>query len=386
MEISEECPPVRKYTWFSREDVEIATKIIESNDLSGFLATPGDEHHGGTMVKCLERKWESFDQVDHAIAFNSWTSGLEACVMAFQFPTKSEIVTTPWTMSATTSAIANSQLIPVFADINPESYNIDVATIDTVVTKNTVAILAVDIFGLPCDAEEIRQYCRTKNLKLIIDSAQTPLARRFGKRSSVIADAGGYSFNRHKHIQSGEGGLAVTNDAHLHHRMMAIRNHAEISAPELDIRIQGRNLRFGEIEASLVVGQLERIHSMVQHRRDAAFKIMDQLSDTEIRFSKMMEGVDHDFYILAMNMSAYFETSTDRKIFVEKLKFSGVPGALEGYVDTSALPKFRDFPRSSLDTVHRLQDHEFFGIYMCGVEWTDPLIDYVVRKIKESLV
>ena len=132
-------------------------------------------------------------------------------------------------MPASATAIIHWNAIPVFADINRDSFNIDLRSIEKNITKKTKAILAVDIFGQSSDIFSILKLAKKYSLKVISDTAQAIGTKIKGKYSGTIADIGGFSLNYHKHINTGEGGILVTNDSKIFKKLALIRNHGEMA-------------------------------------------------------------------------------------------------------------------------------------------------------------
>ena len=156
-------------------------------------------------------------------------------------------------MCATVTAILHWNCIPVFADINKDDYCIDPEVIKKKITNRTKAIIAVDIFGYPAQIDKIRNIIKGKNIKIISDNAQAPYAFYKKKISGTNSDIGGFSFNYHKHINTGEGGAIITNSKQLAQRSRLIRNHGEaavLNNKKLLNNILGYNFRLGEIESS----------------------------------------------------------------------------------------------------------------------------------------
>ena len=185
-----------RYTWVDRGVLPRIEELILSNSFSGFLAQPSLEHLGGPSVRKLESEWSQLFKTKYAVTFNSWTSGLVAAIAALGLRKGSEVIVTPWTMSASVSCLVANGLVPVFADIELESFNIDPVDVSSKITERTSAIMAVDIFGNPCNAPALSNIARTNGLKLVIDAAQTPRAEIEGKRSAAYADISGYSLDR----------------------------------------------------------------------------------------------------------------------------------------------------------------------------------------------
>src|SRR5688500_8650482 len=129
----------------SEDEVAAAAAVIRGGVLSAYIGAPGDGFMGGPKVRALEQQAAEYFGVRHAIAVNSWTSGLIAAVGAIGIEPGDEISTTPWTMAATATAILHFNGIPVFADIDPLSFNIDPASVEALISPRTRAIMAVDI-------------------------------------------------------------------------------------------------------------------------------------------------------------------------------------------------------------------------------------------------
>jgi dTDP-4-amino-4,6-dideoxygalactose transaminase len=244
---------IERYTWVDKGVLPKIEELILSNSFSGFLAQPSVEHLGGPAIRKLETEWSQIFNVKYSVSFNSWTSGLVAAIAALGLRKGSEVIVTPWTMSASVSCLVANGLTPVFADIELESFNLDPADVSAKISKNTSAILAVDIFGNPCDAPTLSRIAQENDLKFVVDAAQAPRAEIEGKRSAEYADIAGYSLNRHKHIQVGEGGVAVTDSEMYAERLRLMRNHSEVTSGNVvdEVVPIGHNWRLGEIEAEL---------------------------------------------------------------------------------------------------------------------------------------
>jgi perosamine synthetase len=155
----------KRYVPIGVEEVQAATKVIESGVLSQFLGAWHDDFFGGPKVKEFERQCESYFGVKHAITVNSWTSGLITAVGAVGIEPGDEVIVTPWTMCATATAILHWNAIPVFADIEPETFNLDPASVEANITPYTKAIIAVDIFGHSADIDALLDIAELHGLK-----------------------------------------------------------------------------------------------------------------------------------------------------------------------------------------------------------------------------
>jgi dTDP-4-amino-4,6-dideoxygalactose transaminase len=196
--------------------------------LSGFLGTWSPAFYGGTKVQELERNWEAYFGVKHAVTVNSATSGLYAAVGAARVGPGDEVIVSPYTMTASASAAIVYGAIPVFADIDEETFCITPKTIRERLSPYTKAIIVVDLLGHPAEMDEIIEIARERNLVVIEDAAQAPGGTYHDRYTGTLAHIGVFSLNYHKTIHTGEGGVVVTNDSDLAERVALIRNHGEV--------------------------------------------------------------------------------------------------------------------------------------------------------------
>ena len=139
--------PFNKYKTIGKEELDAATEVIKTGVLSQFLGCWDPDFYGGKKVQEFERACEKYFQVNHVVTVNSWTSGLICALGAIDIEPGDEVITTPWTMCATATSILHWNAIPVFADIEEDTFNIDPKSILKNISHKTKAILAVDIFG-----------------------------------------------------------------------------------------------------------------------------------------------------------------------------------------------------------------------------------------------
>jgi len=269
--------PFSLYRSIGPEEAAAAQRVIETGVLSKFLGCWDPDFYGGEQVQAFEREWEAFFGVKHAVTVNSNTSGLMAAIGALGIEPGDEVIVSPWTMSASATAILVWNAIPVFADIEPETFNLDPASIEKNITPYTKAIVVTDIFGHAADLDGIMEIARRHGLKVIEDCAQAPGARYQGRYVGTVADIGVFSLNYHKHIHTGEGGVCVTNDPELAERMQLIRNHAESVVADKGVQdisnMIGFNFRMTEIEAAIGREQLKKLPELVRQRIEAADRL-----------------------------------------------------------------------------------------------------------------
>ena len=207
--------------------VNAVKKIVESGILSQYLGEWDADFYGGPQVREFEERWSDYFKIKNSIAVNSCTSGLIIALGAIDLQPGDEVIVSPWTMSASATAILVWNAIPVFADIEDETFNLDPVSIEKNITPYTKAIVVTNIFGHPASLYEIMAIAKKYKLKVIEDNAQAPGALYHDKYTGCVSDIGVFSLNYHKHIHTGEGGMCVTNNDELAERMLLIRNHAE---------------------------------------------------------------------------------------------------------------------------------------------------------------
>lgn len=312
------------YRTIGPEEEAAVIKVMRSGVLSKFVGGWHPDFYGGPQVKELEKEWAGHFGAKHAIAVNSATSGLYCAVGAIAAGPGDEIIVSPYTMSASATAPLIFNAIPVFADIEQEYFCLDAGSIEERVTEATRAIIVVDIFGQPYDAERINDIARKHNLWVIEDAAQAPQAKYRGRFAGTLGDIGIYSLNYHKHIHTGEGGVIVTDDDDLAEKMRLIRNHAEAvvegkGAADL-VNMVGFNFRMNEIEAAIAREQLKKLPSLIKQRQDNVSYLASQLSAIPcIESAKIRPGCDHVFYMHILKFKSQI-AGVHRDRFVEAVK------------------------------------------------------------------
>ena len=397
----------KRYNPIGREEVDAAKTVIESGVLSQFLGAWGEDFYGGPKVKQFERACESYFGVKHAVTVNSWTSGLVAAVGAIGIEPGDEIIVTPWTMSATATAILHWNAIPVFADIDPESFNLDPKSVEASITPYTKAIVVADIFGQSADMDELMAIAAKHGLKVISDTAQSPGAFYKGRHAGTIAHVGGYSLNYHKHIHTGEGGILVTNDDLIAERLQLIRNHAEVVVGDKGVlnlsNMIGHNFRLGEIECAIGIEQLAKLGELVKSRQRLANRLTEGLKGLHgLRTPVVKQDRTHVYYIYPIVLDIkVLGVSRDR--IHAALQCEGV-SVSKRYQNIHLLPMYENkmaygshgFPWTS-DICHRevdyqkgicpvaetLQDSSYMGFGMCTYDLSDQDVDLIVAAFKK---
>ena len=317
-----------------QEEMIAVRRVLKSGSLSGFYGSWGNEFLGGKEVRSFEKEWEDRFKVPHAISVNSAASGLFAAMGAIGLSPGDEVIVPPYTMSATAMAPLIYGGIPVFVDIEPDTFCLDVEKVIQAFTPKTKAVLAVNLFGHPAELSRLRRETQSRGIFLVEDNAQGPLASEHGKYAGTVGDIGIFSLNYHKHIHTGEGGVCVTRDPELALRLQAIRNHAENivePAPIRDpINMIGFNYRMTELSAAVGRAQLRRIDHLVSERQILAEALSEGLSGLEgITVPHVRPDCRHVYYVWAFRVRE--ELGISRETFSQALQKAGFPH-FKGYV------------------------------------------------------
>tara|TARA_X000000950_G_scaffold282616_2_gene381795 strand:+ start:1380 stop:2672 length:1293 start_codon:yes stop_codon:yes gene_type:complete len=335
----------KKYVSIGKEERKAALKVLKKGVLSDYLGEKDPKFYGGEQVNKFERYIEKFFNVKHAITTNSWTSGLVAAVGAIGIEPGDEVIVTTWTMCATATSILHWNAIPVFADIDEKTYTIDPKSIEKNISKYTKAIIAVDIYGHPTNMKAILKIAKKYKLKVISDAAQAPGAFYGKKYAGTLGDIGGFSLNCHKHINTGEGGILVTNNDVYAERLRLIRNHAEAvvddSINNNTPNMIGHNFRLGEIESAIGLEQFKKLKKKVYRRQQIAKYLDKYLSKLKgITTPKVEKNCTHSFYIYAIQIDEKI-TKVKKDIIFKALKAEGLDNLIDKYFNLHLLPMYQ---------------------------------------------
>ncbi|BAU14171.1 DegT/DnrJ/EryC1/StrS aminotransferase [Leptolyngbya sp. NIES-3755] len=232
----------------------------------------------GTFVKTLEQRFADMLGVKYAYACSSGSGAVHTAIAAVDPEPGDEIITTSITDMGALTPILYQGAIPVFADVDPKTWNVTAETIENCISDRTKAIIVTHLFGNPCDMTAIMELANARGIPVIEDCAQSFLATHKGQPVGTIGAVGCFSLQQGKHITTGEGGIVTTNDDALARRMFLFINKAfGYGDPNPDHYFIALNGRMCELQGAVAVAQLAKLWGCVEHRRIAAKKMTQKL-------------------------------------------------------------------------------------------------------------
>lgn len=255
----------------------------------------------------------------HAVAVNSGTAGLHLAVRAMGIGAGDEVITSPFSFVASANCVLFENAKPIFADIDPETWNIDPARVAAAVTSRTRAIIPVDAFGQPADMDPICQVAGKHKLRIVEDSCEAIGATYKGRMAGALGDVGVFAFYPNKQITTGEGGIILTDDDELAMLMKSMRNQGrDPSSGWLGHPRLGYNYRMPDILAALGTSQLARIDEFITKREQVAQMYLQRLAgDARISFQKIIPDVKMSWFVFVVKLADSYEAGRRDQILAE---------------------------------------------------------------------
>lgn len=305
----------------------------------------------GPKIEEAERKLCDITGAKHAVLIANGTAALHAMIFAAGIGPGDEVITTPITFAASANCVLYCGGTPVFADINPETYNIDPISIEEKITSKTKAVVAVDFTGQAVEIDKIRAICDKNNLIFIEDAAHSLGTKYNGKPVGSIADMTEFSFHPVKTCTAGEGGAITTNDDELYKRLLLFRTHGITRVQnwmdkptegswyyqQIDL---GYNYRMTDIQAALLSSQLDKLEKFGKRRKELVKRYDEAFSDMpELVVQKEIPESDtvRHLYIIQLNLDML--ACSRREVF-EALQAEGV-GVNVHYIPVYSFPYYQ---------------------------------------------
>ena len=279
----------------------------------------------GPRLAEFEQAFADYCGTGYAVACNSGTSALHLLMIAAGIGPGDEVIVTPFSFIASANCVLFERGTPVFADIDPDTWNIDPKRVEEKITDRTKAIIPVDVFGQVADFEPILAAARKRGIVVIEDSCEAVGATYHGKRAGGIADAGVFGFYPNKQITVGEGGMIVTDNGAWIDLCRSVRNQGRDAAGGwLAHDRLGYNFRLSDINCALGIVQLTRIDEILAARRRVADMYLERLADeTRLIRQKVPDGVTKSWFVFVVRLTDDY-TQVDRDKILTQLGEKGI--------------------------------------------------------------
>jgi dTDP-4-amino-4,6-dideoxygalactose transaminase len=288
---------------------------------------------GGSKKKEFEERFAAYQHARYGVAVANGTTALEISLRALGVGCGDEVIVPSYTFMATATAVLYVNAIPVFADIDPETYTIGPESVEELVSDRTKAILPVHIGGRPADMDSLLDIAKKNNLYVVEDACQAWGAEWRGRRVGAIGNIGAFSFQSSKNITSGEGGMIVTDDEELYIKAWALHNCGRL--PEkawYDHYLPGANYRMTEFQAAILLAQMERLDEQTERRIENAKYLSSKISKIDgvkpLKEDDRVTRNAYHLYIFRVDPEAF--GGATKHLIARALQAEGIPASV-GY-------------------------------------------------------
>ncbi|MEK6782224.1 MAG: DegT/DnrJ/EryC1/StrS family aminotransferase [Bacteroidota bacterium] len=315
------------FSWpmFDDSDVLAVTQVAQS----GMWGNPDC----GGLVEKFEKEFAHYCGSKYAIACVNGSVSLRLALIASGVRPGDEVIVPPYSFIATASVVIEANCVPVFVDIEPDTYNLDPLKIEAAITKRTKAIIPVHFAGQACDMDRIMLIAKKHNLFVVEDAAHAHGGAYRGKKLGSIGHAGSFSFQSSKNLNAGEGGIVITNDENLFNTMNSLRNVGRVKGGQwYEHHYAGCNYRITQFQAALLSQQLTRL--------DDQTKVRDENGQYLSKLLKSIKGITpltrghgetiHTYHLYIFRYDKTKFNGMSKQEFSEMLSAEGVPSFM-GY-------------------------------------------------------
>ena len=315
--------PYPSWPVFDEKEKQLLIEVLESGQWGRM---------SGQMNELFEKKFGAFQQAKYVTTVCNGTVALRIALFAVGVGPGDEVIVPSYTFVATATSVIEANAIPVMADIDPNTFNLDPKAVESLITERTKAIIPVHFGGAPTNMDEIIEIARKHNLAVIEDAAQAQGAAWKGKKTGTLGDVGTFSFQLSKNMTSGEGGALVTNNPEIAERIKRFYNcgrkpgyawyyHFEISG----------NYRLSEFQAAVLLAQLEREEANIRKRAAMARYLTKALEAIPgIEPIVYPDHVESSWYLFLMKYRKEAFNNISKMNFVKAMNAEGIP-IMEGY-------------------------------------------------------
>lgn len=368
--------------------IQYGRQSIDEDDIQAVVdVLRGDFLTTGPNVANFEKAVCEYTGAKYAVAISNGTAALHAACFAAGIGPGDEVITTPITFVASSNCVLYCGGTPVFADIKPDTYNIDPEDIRRKITDKTKAIIAVHFTGQPCEMDEIHAIAKEHNLLVIEDAAHALGADYKGTKIGALSDMTTFSFHPVKHITTGEGGMIMTNNEELYQRLVLFRSHGITRDEKLMTRNEGGwyyqqldlgyNYRITDIQCALGVSQLKKLDRFVARRRELVARYNEAFADIENIVCPMQEeGCNNSWHLYVVQVP-------NRKEVYDKLKEAGINANVH-YIPVYKHPYYQENGYADVCCSNAEELYAHMISLPLYPDLTDAEQDYVIERVKRS--
>lgn len=363
--------------WIDEDDIQAVAEVLQSD----YLTT-------GPAVCEFEKAVCEYTGAKYAVAIANGTAALHAACFAAGIKDGDEVITTPMTFAASANCVLYCGGMPVFADIRPDTYNIDPSDIRKKITKKTKAIIAVHYTGQPCDMDEIHAIAKEHHLTVIEDAAHALGADYKGRKIGTISDMTTFSFHPVKHITTGEGGMITTNDKKLYEKLKLFRSHGITREEGLMTKNEGGwyyqqvdlgyNYRITDIQCALGVSQMRKLDKFIIRRKELVKRYEDAFRHIEaITCPYQEKGCNNSWHLYVIQVQ-------NRKKVFDRLRNAGIQVNVN-YIPVYQHPYYQEHGYQHICCQEAEKLYEHIISLPLFAELTDNQQDYVIEHLKDII-
>jgi len=370
--------------WIDDKDIEAVTETLKSD----YLTT-------GPKIQEFEDEFADYVDAKYAVAIANGTAALHAATYAAGIKEGDEVITTPLTFAATANSVLYQDAIPVFADVNPKTYNIDPESIKEKITEKTKAIIPVHYTGQPCEMDEIKEIAAENDLIIIEDGAHAVGATYKKQKIGSIGDMTTFSFHPVKNMTTGEGGMITTDSKKLYDKLMKFRTHG-ITKDESEYinksdgswyheqQELGYNYRITDIQAALGITQLEKLDKFLDRRREIVNRYNQKFKEIDgLIIPEQLKKTNSAWHIYVLQLELDKLTG-DRKEIFEALREKNL-GVNVHYIPVYFHPYYQSlgYEKGICPNAEKLYKRIItIPLYP---KMTDQQVDEVIKRIKSTI-
>jgi perosamine synthetase len=297
----------------------------------------------GKYIDAFEENFARYCGTKYALTVSHGTAGLHLALAALGIGPGDEVIVPDLTFVATANAVAYTGAAPVLADIDPDTLCLDPASVKSLLSPRTKAIMPVHLYGHPADMDALAEIADAHGVPLIEDAAEAHGAEYRGRRVGALSKCAVFSFYGNKVITTGEGGMITTDDAALYQRARRLRDHAMNPKRRYFHEERGFNYRLTNLQAALGVAQLERIDDFLSRRTEIMGWYHQEIATgDQVRLNRVKNWARSAFWMVCLEVD-WFDESRRRDAFMQALRARGID-TRPYFCTISSMPMYRQAP------------------------------------------